>query len=82
MVRDCYDNFIYLDFIEKLLKKPILEFGVLSVGNSLNRYFTFDSVEDYANEIKKGGIDRVSKSSKDAITGRIVEEVVTYYKFW
>ena len=48
------------------------------MGNNLNEYFYFQKVEEYANNLKKKGDDRVQKSSKDPIVGRVVEELIIY----
>ena len=69
---------IHKDFIKRVLETPITEKGILHVGNHLNQYFTFHKAENYANTLKKEGTDRVQKSSKDPIMGRLVEEVVEY----
>ena len=69
---------LHIDFIKSILEKPIKEEGILTVGNNLNDYFSFQKVEDYANNLKKQGDDRVQKSSKDPIMGRVVEELIIY----
>ena len=37
-----YSDFIHLDFIRSILEKPIRENGILSTGNNLNNYLTFE----------------------------------------
>ena len=69
---------IHKNFIENILVPAIEKKGILYVGNHLNEYFTFKKAEKYANEFKKRGTDRVQKSSKDAIMGRLVEEMICY----
>lgn len=71
-------NFLHRDFIEGIFKNLIKEKGPLEVGNRLNKYFNFEIAEAYAEEKKKPGGDRVSKSSKDSINGRLAEEVLVY----
>ena len=72
------DNLLHIDFIKSILEKPIQEEGILNIGNHLNEYFNFEVAEKYANGLKKVGTDRVQKSSKDPIMGRLVEELLVY----
>ena len=68
----------HLEFIKNKLSKTIKYKGSLEIGNNLNDYITFEESEKYVNEIKKQGIDRVIKSSKDILLGRLVEEIIIY----
>ena len=68
----------HIDFIKELLEPIIKKQGILYVGNHLNKFFTFKEAEAYADSLKKRGTDRVQKSSKDPITGRLVEELIVY----
>ena len=73
-----YSTFIHIDFIKNSLENPIRQQGILTIGNNLNDYFTFQKAEEYANLLKKKGVDRVQKSSKDVIMGRLIEELIMY----
>ena len=50
----------------------------MKVGNNLNKYINFEEAEKYADKIKKEGNDRIGKSSKDALLGRLVEEIIIF----
>ena len=68
----------HLSFIESKLKNEVKKLGSVKVGNNLNEYISFKEAENYVNELKKKGDDRVGKSSKDVLLGRLVEEIIVY----
>lgn len=78
-------NLIHKDYIEYKLKKYITTEGILKVGINLNTYFTFADAnryaEKYAMKFVKSPTDdpaRQSKSSKDSVLGKLVEETIVY----
>lgn len=72
-------------YIEHNLERHLKEKGVLYVGINLNNYFSFNDANNYAFNYakkfkRKRTIDtaRQEKSSKDAVLGKLVEEVIVY----
>lgn len=71
-------------YLEQILYPAIIEKGIEEVVINLNKYFTFENANKYATEYvknnnKKETTDKVrqEKSSKDAVLGRLVEEVIS-----
>ena len=73
-----YEAFTWRFHRRQHSKIILRERGPLEVGNHLNQYFDFAIAEKYAESIKTQGNDRVTKSSKDSINGRLAEEVLIY----
>lgn len=75
-------NFIHKDFIKERLSNPIIREGIIKVGNNLNDYINFKEADDYATNYKRQyseeGNVRQEKGSKDAILGKLVEEIIIY----
>lgn len=78
-------NLIHKEYLEKKLGVAIKKRGTLKVGINLNEYFTFEDAnryaEGYASKFDRKSTDdkaRQSKSSKDSILGRLVEECIVY----
>ncbi|OQX18082.1 MAG: hypothetical protein BWK75_06905 [Candidatus Altiarchaeales archaeon A3] len=76
---------IHREYLEKKLGMAIKKKGSLKVGINLNEYFTFEDANKYAEKYaskfdKKSTNDkaRQSKSSKDSILGKLVEECIVY----
>lgn len=75
----------HTEFIKECLQKSILKKGVLKVALSLNKSLSFEKANEYAlsyakNFKKKNLKDKVrqEKSSKDAIMGKLVEEIIIF----
>lgn len=76
-------NYKHLPFIEQKLKSKIQKLGTVKADNNLNSYLDFQDAETYINQLKKEGSDRIAKSSKDVLLGRLVEEIIIYlFKFY
>ncbi len=78
-------DLIHREYLEKKLGKAIKKKGSLKVGINLNEYFSFEDANEYAEEYaskfnRKSTKDkaRQSKSSKDSILGKLVEECIVY----
>ncbi len=77
--------FNHIDFIEQHLKEPIKKQGILKVGINLNDYLSFNDANIYAENYAKkftrkytNDKARQSKSSKDSVLGKLVEEIIIY----
>lgn len=75
----------HTNYIEEKLAKAIKKDGILNVASNLNKYFTFEEANIYGKNYvkdfsKKETKDkaRQSKSSKDSVLGKLVEEVIIY----
>lgn len=75
----------HTEFIKQHLQSPINQNGILKVALNLNKYISFEIANEYAlnyaKNFKKQNLKdkaRQEKSSKDAIMGRLVEEIIIY----
>ncbi|MBI4722470.1 MAG: hypothetical protein HY769_05660 [Candidatus Stahlbacteria bacterium] len=78
-------DLIHKNYIEGRFKKYVATKGSLIVGINLNSYFTFPDANKYAEKYAQkfnrnitDDVARQSKSSKDSILGKLVEEAIVY----